>query len=131
MHLDAGFCPVPFCAMRKGLEIEIGVKLAIETNENIAIEARSDSGCVVISIEKSVLALNQVHAEEKTVAGFERGADATEQAKRVGGLKVADARADIQNETPLVGVCGREVKPAAVAVCVVHHAGHDCDAWNL
>ena len=57
MHFDPRVLFVPPRPMAKELGIEVGVQLAIDTDEDVLVEPRGDSGGVVISGEERVYVL--------------------------------------------------------------------------
>src|ERR1700728_1112167 len=88
---------IPHGAMSKSRKIEVRSQLAIEADEEIQIEGRGHARCVVIGCEQRLGALYQVHAEQQRVPTPKAGASSLQQERRLGRLKIADARSDIED----------------------------------
>ena len=80
VHLDAAFVGVPAGAVDEAVEVEVGVKVAVEAGEDVEVEGCGDADCVVVGGEDGgdglVGAGGEVGAEEEGVAGLEVGAEA-------------------------------------------------------
>ncbi len=107
VHLDAGLGDVPAGDVAETGGLEVGVEVAVEAGEDVAVEGGGDSLGVVVGVEEGgdrfVGAGGQVGAEEEGVAGVELGAEVGEDALGFGGGEVADAGADVEGQDLVVG----------------------------
>ena len=51
VHLDAAFVGVPAGAVDEGVEVEVGVEIAVEAGEDVEVEGGGDTGGVVVGGE--------------------------------------------------------------------------------
>src|SRR5258707_8647318 len=74
MHLDAARALVVERAVRERSEVERSAELAIDAAEEIEIEGGSDAEGIVVCGLEDRARLAKISAQEKSVAGNERGA---------------------------------------------------------
>ena len=75
VHFDPLHRRVPDRTMREGIEIERAAQLAIDADEQVAVERRRHAERIVVGQQQVALGLDEVRAEQQEVAGTERGAD--------------------------------------------------------
>ena len=106
MHLDAGLGGVPAGGVAEAGGVEVGVQVAVEAGEDVAVEGGGDSLGVVVGGEEGgdglVGAGGEVGAEQEGVAGVELGAEVGEDAVGFSGGEVADAGADVEGQDLVV-----------------------------
>ena len=102
VHLDAALVGVPSGAVGEGVEVEVGVEIAVEAGEYVEVESCGDAGYVVVGGEDGgdglVSAGGEVDAKEEGVAGLEVRAEAAQDGLGFVGGEVADAGADVEGE---------------------------------
>jgi hypothetical protein len=136
VHLDAAFVAVPAGAVDEGVEVEVGVEVAVEAAEDVEVEVGGDAGCVVVGGQDGgdglVGAGGEVGAEEEGVAGLEVGAEAAEDGVGFLRREVADAGADVEGEdaSPGVGAGGKMLEGVGLGN-VVGYLGLDLEAGDV
>ncbi len=71
-HLDALFVGVPPGHMLEGVKVEIGIELAVDHGEHIAIEPGRHARAVVIGADQPAGVLDQVGAQQQGVTRLQR-----------------------------------------------------------
>src|SRR5579863_4969431 len=112
MHFNARGSAVPDGTMLECFEIELGAELAVQPLKQIQIEGCGDAFGVVVSGDERGYILAQIDAEQESVAGIEMRANAPQKSGGVGGLKVADARADEEDEAALAVITRLKIELA-------------------
>src|SRR5581483_2754333 len=85
-------------AVRESIQIEIAAELAVDPDEEVAVEGRGHAERIVVRANLAGLVLHQIDADEKRVAGAERGAHAAEQRSGSRRIEVADVRSQEQEQ---------------------------------
>src|SRR5450830_1161629 len=86
--------------MAEGADVEVAAELAVDPDEQIAVERRRDAERVVVREQERPLRFHEIGAGEQAVAGRERRADAAK--KRVGAwrIEVTDVRSEKERQRP-------------------------------
>ena len=84
------------------IEMEGRTELAIEARQHVEVEPRRHAGGVVIGRAEQPRRLRQVGTEQEGVARFQAATHPRQQRARLGGLVVADVRAE-KDDQPALG----------------------------
>ena len=76
----------------------VAAELAVDADEEVAVERRRDPERVVVGEQQIGLGLDEVGAEQQQVAGIESGANAIEKPRRRRRIEVADVRTEEQDQ---------------------------------
>src|ERR1700721_2470688 len=101
MHLHARVLRIPQGAVREADCSEVCAQFAVETVEQVEIEGFRHAGFVIVGGVQKHFFFDEVYSNENRVSRIERRANVRKEGVSFCRLKVADAGADIQNETPL------------------------------
>jgi hypothetical protein len=83
--------------------------------EQVSVERRGDAERVVVSELQLWFRFHEIDAEQESIAGNERRADAAHQIESVGRIEVADVGAEKEHERPAIGRgTGRVAQASAV-----------------
>ena len=83
-HLDALLVGVPPGHVLEGLEVEVGVELAVDHREHIAVEPRRHARAVVVGADQPAGVLDQVGAQQQGVARLQACRTAPTGSRRAG-----------------------------------------------
>ena len=99
MHLDAADARVPYRAMLKGREVEVGTKVTIEPGESVQVECRGDALAVVLGGVQHALVFAAVDAKEQRTVLSDHPAHSPQERSRLRRMKVADRGAREERDT--------------------------------
>ena len=69
MHLDARFGRVPDGAVAEGVDVEVAAELAVDPDEQVAVERRRDAERIVVREQQLALRLDEIGADEEASPG--------------------------------------------------------------
>ena len=119
-HLDPLVLGVEQGDVVEVLGVEVGVELAVEDAQDVAVELGGDALLVVVGGLQHARVLDQVGAHQQVVVGAEQAADRAQEATAAAGLEVADGAAE-ERDDPRPDRRGHAVE---VALEVADHAVH-------
>ena len=93
IHFDSGIVAIVNRKVREGLEIEIGLELAVDPDQEIEIEFRGDSGRIVVRGDEDAFVLFEVDADDETRVWAENPRRLGQEFPGLGVAEVADRRA--------------------------------------
>jgi hypothetical protein len=93
VHFNAAGFRIDFGQMGKLAEIKVGIELAIDAGQNIAIECRRYADFVVVSPDELLCGLLEVGSEKKRIAGRKNAPDFGSEFYSGGAVKVSDRAA--------------------------------------
>ena len=100
MHFDARCGRVPDRPMLEGLDVEVGVELAIHADEQVPVEGGGHAERVVIREQEVALRFQQVSANQQRVVRPQRAADRPQKLGGARRIEVADVRSEEQDQRP-------------------------------
>ena len=112
MHFDPAGGGVVESNVRKRRRIEIAAQQRVDVIEDVAVECRRDAERIVVGGGEPRAILGRVDADQQPAAAETQVAYLGEQAKRIVGGEVADARARIEERRRAVVEIGAEVERA-------------------
>ena len=98
VHLDAGFGRVPDRAVIEGGDVEGPAQLAIDSDQQVAVERRRHAERIVVRHEQIALGLDEIGADQEPVVSGERGTNAAQERVHSGRIEVADVRSEKQGQ---------------------------------
>ena len=84
--------------MRKLIELEIGLELAIDADQQVAVERRRDAERIVVGQQQILFGLDEIGADEQPIALAQGAADAGQQRVTRRRIEVADVGAEKQRQ---------------------------------
>src|SRR4051794_39307002 len=91
MHFDAGELGVPQGEVAEEVEIEVAAEFAVDTSENVLVEARGHAFGVVVGGEQNGCIFHQVCSEQQVVASVHVGPHSSQQIERFIRLEIPNA----------------------------------------
>src|SRR5580658_470132 len=110
MHFNAASFAIEERVVPERLEIDVGVKLAVDARQEIEIEFGGHARGIVVGAAKRVLVLDQVDTDQEQRTGAEHQPDMAEKAKRFIGLEIADGRAGEEADACQAGKMRRNIE---------------------
>ena len=113
VHLDTRLRAIPHGAMREAIEIDPGAELAIDAQQQVLVERRSDAQRIVVGEQQTPLRLHQVDAKQQRVALREARADVLQERRGAGRVEVPDVRSE-ERDQRAAGDGGRRLAQSGI-----------------
>src|SRR5215471_20957006 len=84
--------------MLERVDIEVATELAIDPDQQIAVEGSGDAERIVVGEQEIGLRLHEIGPEQKRVTRRERRADCCQESIRVRRIEIADVRTEKERE---------------------------------
>src|SRR5207247_116811 len=84
--------------MAECLDVAVAAQLAVDADQEIAIECGGDAQRIVVGEQQMPLRLHEIGADQEHVAAHERRPDAAQKCVGARGIEVADVRAQEQRQ---------------------------------
>ena len=94
--------------MLEGVDVEVGVELAVHANEQVAVESGGHAERIVIGEQEVALRFHQVGANQQRVARPQRAADRPQKLGGARRIEVADVRSEEQRPASAAPVMARQ-----------------------
>src|SRR5688572_9265538 len=114
MHLDPAVVVVEHGKVAERAEIECRVELTIEPRQQVEVESRRNSRRVVVGGMEDRGILATINAEYQRSARTNRGANAMQECRRLGGMQVPDRGSGEKRHPSRVVRQWRQRKPSRV-----------------
>src|SRR5262249_50327770 len=92
MHLDAAQLAIVKSVMLERARVEVSAELAIDPDQQVAIELRGDPLRVVVGGVERLRVLDEIDADDERRAAAQCGLGAAQESRHFVGLEVADGR---------------------------------------
>ena len=97
--------------MREAIELEIGIQLGVQAQEEILVERRGQAQGIVIGEQQVALGLDEVDAEQQVVVRLKGRANQPEKSRRAWRVEVAEVRSE-EGDERRVRALGRQHEQA-------------------
>src|ERR1017187_131721 len=98
MGLDARLLAVPSSDMPEAIELEVSIELAVQARQNVLVKLRRNSLRVVVGGQKNLRALGEICAQQQSVAGAQRPADAAQNPYGLVWFEIPNTRSDVEHQ---------------------------------
>src|SRR6476660_3955535 len=122
MHFDPPTFAVPHRPMRELVELDRSAELAIDADEQVAVERRCDAERVVVSDEQPFGRLDEIDAKQHSVAYLDAGTDVLQKGTRARRIEVPDVGAKKGDERPTRSLSSGVAEPRIVRRLMRHDA---------
>src|SRR6476646_11941500 len=92
VHLHPRRVTIPHGAVRKSVQIEVGLQLGVEPQQEVLVEGGRQAQRIVIREQQLTLRLDQVRPEQQVIVRAKRPPDQAKKGGRAGRVEVADVR---------------------------------------